>query len=79
MAILQSRRSFFTNAAIAGATGFGALDALNRGVGGTSFAAEPPPEISTICIERDPAHLHCARSSWPRSCCTQRALPTSAT
>ena len=54
MAILQSRRRFVTDAAVAGAAGFGALGAVNRGGGGKSFAAEPPPEITTIRLERDP-------------------------
>ena len=79
MAILQSRRRFVTNAAFAGAAGFGALGALNRGGGGKSFAAEPPPEISTIRLERDPGICIAPAATWPRSCCTQRALPTSAT
>jgi NitT/TauT family transport system substrate-binding protein len=54
MEIMQSRRRFVTNAAVAGAAGFGALGALNRGGGGTSLAAEPPPEISTIRVEKVP-------------------------
>jgi NitT/TauT family transport system substrate-binding protein len=55
MAIMQSRRRFVTNAAVAGAAGFGTLGALDRGGGRTLLAAEPPPEISTIRLERDPA------------------------
>ena len=54
MAILQNRRRFVTNAAVAGAAGFGALGAISRGDSGRSLAAEPPPEISTIRLERDP-------------------------
>ena len=54
MATLQSRRRFMTDAAVAGAAGFAALGAVNRGGGGKSFAAEPPPEITTIRLERDP-------------------------
>ena len=54
MASTQSRRRFVTNAAVAGAAGFGALGAVNRGNGGKSLAAEPPPEITTIRLERDP-------------------------
>jgi NitT/TauT family transport system substrate-binding protein len=53
MAIMHSRRRFVTNAAVAGAAGFGTLGALGRGGGGKSFAAEPPPEITTIRFERD--------------------------
>jgi NitT/TauT family transport system substrate-binding protein len=53
MAIVQSRRRFVTNAAVAGAAGFATLGAINRGGGGKSFAAEPPPEITTIRLERD--------------------------
>jgi hypothetical protein len=54
MATKQSRRRFVTNAAVAGAAGFGALGAIGRGGGGRSLAAEPPPEITTIRLERDP-------------------------
>jgi NitT/TauT family transport system substrate-binding protein len=54
MAIMQSRRRFLTNAAGAGAAGFGVLGALSRGGGGKSHAAEPPPEITTIRLEKDP-------------------------
>ena len=57
MAIMQSRRRFVTNAAVAGAAGFGALGALSRGGGGTSLAAEPPPEISTIRLEKAAGRL----------------------
>jgi NitT/TauT family transport system substrate-binding protein len=53
MAIMQGRRSFVTNAVVAGAAGFGALSAVNRLSGGKSLAAEPPPEITTIRLERD--------------------------
>ena len=53
MAITHTRRRFVTNAAIAGAAGFGALSAISRG-GGKSFAAEPPPEVSTIRLEKLP-------------------------
>jgi hypothetical protein len=52
--IIQSRRRFVTNAVVAGAAGFGPLGAVNPGGGGKSFAAEPPPEITTIRLERDP-------------------------
>jgi NitT/TauT family transport system substrate-binding protein len=54
MAIMQSRRRFVTNAAVAGAAGLGAFDAIGRGGGRTSLAAEPPPEITTIRIEKLP-------------------------
>ena len=53
MAIIQSRRRFVTNAAVAGAAGLGALGAISRG-GRRSFAAEPPPEISTIRLDKSP-------------------------
>jgi NitT/TauT family transport system substrate-binding protein len=54
MTITQSRRRFVTNAAIAGAAGFGALGAIDGSGGKTSLAAEPPPEISTIRLEKVP-------------------------
>ena len=46
---IQSRRRFLTNAALAGAAGFGGL-----GIWGKALAAEPPPEITTIRLEKDP-------------------------
>jgi NitT/TauT family transport system substrate-binding protein len=55
MPIVQSRRRFVTNAAVASAAGFISLNAISRGDGGRSFAAEPPPEITTIRLERDPS------------------------
>jgi NitT/TauT family transport system substrate-binding protein len=54
MPIMQSRRRFVTNAAVAGATGFATLGAINHAGGGKSLAAEPPPEVSLIRLERDP-------------------------
>jgi NitT/TauT family transport system substrate-binding protein len=54
MAIKQSRRRFVSNAAIVGATGFGALSAVVGSGGKTSLAAEPPPEITTITLEKLP-------------------------
>jgi NitT/TauT family transport system substrate-binding protein len=45
---IQSRRRFLTNAAFAGAAGLGGF-----GAWGKAFAAEPPPEITTIRFERD--------------------------
>jgi NitT/TauT family transport system substrate-binding protein len=53
MALIQSRRRFVANAAVAGAAGFGALGVVSRG-GVKSFASEPPPEISTIRLEKVP-------------------------
>jgi NitT/TauT family transport system substrate-binding protein len=46
---IQSRRRFLTNAALAGAAGFGGF-----GVWVKALAAEPPPEIATIRFEKDP-------------------------
>jgi NitT/TauT family transport system substrate-binding protein len=54
MPFVQSRRHLLTNIAVAGATGFISLNVISRGGGGRSFAAEPPPEITTIRLERDP-------------------------
>jgi NitT/TauT family transport system substrate-binding protein len=50
MPIVQSRRRFLTNAAVAGAAGLGGFD-----IWGKARAAEPPPEITTIRLEKDPA------------------------
>ena len=54
MAIMQGRRCFVTNAAIAGVAGLGAFDAIGRGGGRTSLAAEPPPETATISLSKYP-------------------------
>src|ERR1700751_1666287 len=50
MSLVQTRRRFLTNAAFAGAAGLGGF-----GAWGEAFAAEPPPEITTIRFEKDPA------------------------
>jgi NitT/TauT family transport system substrate-binding protein len=47
---IQNRRRFLTNAALAGAAGLGGF-----GAWGKAFAAEPPPEITTIRFEKDTA------------------------
>ena len=53
MPIVQSRRHLLTNIAAAGATGFAGLSATGFYGGRKSVAAEPPPEITTIRLERD--------------------------
>ena len=53
MPIVQSRRHLLTNVAVAGATGFAGLGASGLYGDRKSFAAEPPPEITTIRLERD--------------------------
>jgi NitT/TauT family transport system substrate-binding protein len=47
MPIVRSRRHFLTQLGIASIAGLG-------GTGARSFAAEPPPEITTIRFEKDP-------------------------
>ncbi|MFL5283307.1 MAG: ABC transporter substrate-binding protein [Rhodopila sp.] len=54
MPIVQSRRHLLTNIAVAGATGFAGLGAAGLYGGRKSVAAEPPPEVTTIRLERDP-------------------------
>jgi len=54
MPIVQSRRHLLTNIAAAGATGFAGLGAAGLYGGRKSVAAEPPPEVTTICFEKDP-------------------------
>ena len=54
MAIIQNRRRFVANAAVAGVAGFSTLSALSRGGGGKSFAAEPPPETTTVRLSKFP-------------------------
>jgi NitT/TauT family transport system substrate-binding protein len=54
MPIVRSRRRFITNIALAGAAVLGGVGAVGLGGGRKSFAAEPPPEITTIRFEKDP-------------------------
>src|SRR6201994_176213 len=55
MPIAQSRRRFLTDLAFTGAAGLAGVGtaSLVGGVGKT-LAAEPPPEITAIRLERDP-------------------------
>jgi NitT/TauT family transport system substrate-binding protein len=46
---IRSRRRFLTNAAFAGAAGLGGFSAWSK-----ALAGEPPPEITTIRLEKDP-------------------------
>jgi NitT/TauT family transport system substrate-binding protein len=48
MPTMESRRHFLTQLGIAGVAGLGAI-----GVPGSSLAAEPPPEVTTIRFARD--------------------------
>src|SRR5262245_23598599 len=48
MPIVRSRRHFLTQLGIASVVGLGGLGAHSR-----SFSAEPPPEITTIRLEKD--------------------------
>ena len=77
MAIMQSRRRFVTNIALAGAASFGALGALSRGGGGKSFAAEPRRKLPRSVWKGILSPALRLRPS--RNCCAPRALPTSAT
>jgi NitT/TauT family transport system substrate-binding protein len=55
MPIAQSRRRFLANFAFTGAAGLAGVGAASLvGGGGETLAAEPPPEITTIRLERDP-------------------------
>ncbi len=49
----QSRRSFLSQVTT-GAAGLSGLAAVGLGSGGISLAAEPPPEITTVTLEKDP-------------------------
>ncbi len=55
MPIAQSRRRFLTNVASAGAAGLGGVSAFWLGNEPRSFAAEPPPEITAVRFQKDPA------------------------
>src|SRR4051794_34142439 len=52
MPIVQSRRHLLSNIALAGATGFAGLGAASLYGGRKSIAAEPPPEITTVRLEK---------------------------
>jgi NitT/TauT family transport system substrate-binding protein len=54
MSIVQSRRRFLSNIAWAGAAGLGGVGAIGLSSGRRSFAAEPPPEVTTVRLLRDP-------------------------
>ena len=54
MPFVQSRRHLLTNIAVAGATGFAGLSAAGLYGGRKSLAAEPPPEVTTIRLQKDP-------------------------
>src|SRR5215472_14089836 len=54
MPIVQSRRRLLTNLGAAGVAGLGGLGAVGFGSGIRSFAAEAPPEITTLRLERFP-------------------------
>jgi NitT/TauT family transport system substrate-binding protein len=53
MPLEQSRRSFLSQAA-AGTAGLSGLATVGLGGGVRSFAAEPPPEVTTITLEKNP-------------------------
>jgi NitT/TauT family transport system substrate-binding protein len=53
--IIQGRRHFLSNLVLAGAAGLGSTGAVTLGGARNSVAAEPPPEITTIRIQNDPA------------------------
>ena len=55
----HSRRRFLSQLGIAGAAGLGGLGIAGFGGGARSFAAEPPPEITTITLEKS-LNLPCA-------------------
>ena len=50
----HSRRRFLSQLGVAGAAGLGGLGIAGLGGGARSFAAEPPPEITTVTLEKDP-------------------------
>jgi len=55
MPVKRSRRDFLSHLGIAGISGAGGLAGTRFGSLGSSFAAEPPPEVTTITIEKAPS------------------------
>jgi NitT/TauT family transport system substrate-binding protein len=54
MSIDQSRRRFLSQLGIAGVASMGGLASAGLYSGSRSFAAEPPPEITTVTLEKIP-------------------------
>jgi NitT/TauT family transport system substrate-binding protein len=54
MPIEQSRRRFLTKLSVAALSGVGGFAGARLGSGARSFAAEPPPEVTTITLEKTP-------------------------
>ena len=54
MPIEQNRRRFLSLLGAAGAAGVGGLAGVRFGSGVSSMAAEPPPEVTTITLEKAP-------------------------
>jgi hypothetical protein len=54
MPMVQSRRRFMTNARVATPAGLSGMRAAGLGGNHKSPAAEPPPEMITIRLEKDP-------------------------
>ena len=71
MQIIQTRRDFLASLSAAGAASVLGARA--------SLADEGPPETTTVRLAKITRHLHCARSTSPRSCCARKASPMSAT
>ena len=54
MQIVHSRRRFLSQIGATGVAGLGGVGAAGLGGGARSLAAEPPPEITTIRLEKAP-------------------------
>jgi NitT/TauT family transport system substrate-binding protein len=54
MSIEQSRRRFLGQLGIASVAGMGGVASVGLGGGSRSFAAEQPPEVTTVTLERTP-------------------------
>jgi hypothetical protein len=75
----HSRRRFLSQLGVAGAAGLGGLGIAGLGGGARSFAAEPPPEITTVTLEKAPPPSALPRNTSPRTCFGLRGLPISGT
>lgn len=79
MQIEQTRRRILTKISVAALSAAGGLAGARLGGERRSLAAEPPPEITTVTLEKDPPAICIAPDTSPRVCFGLRGLPISGT